>query len=122
MRQIVIFSILLFTSSIAFCQDQVEGTLFIVDSIPIFEDPKEGSETLNENEIDRIEVITDKQEIENTSYGKYDKLIFVFTKEYKNRPDSIRRIPSTVLLKNKSGSFLKSTIVYPIQVHLLIII
>ena len=56
-KQITILC-LLFLSISAFGQNQNERVLYIVDSIPVIEEPKEGFGTLTENEID----ITNKVE------------------------------------------------------------
>ena len=99
--------ILLLTLSTVICysQNQNENVLYVVDSIPIIEEPKEGFGTLTENEIDRVEVLKNKEAIEKIGYKDLDGIIYVFTKEYANRPDSIKRIPTTKLMTKKNGTW-----------------
>lgn len=95
----------LLISTIVFGQQKNENVLYIVDSIPIIEEPKEGFGTLTENEIDRVEVVKNKQAIEKTGYKDLDGIIYVFTKEYAKRPDSIKAIPTTKLMTKENGTW-----------------
>ncbi|MFV9482307.1 hypothetical protein ACNI3T_00640 [Christiangramia sp. ASW11-125] len=99
--------ILLFTmiSVIGKAQNSNENVLYIVDSIPIIEEPKEGFGTLSEKEIDRVEVLKNKEAIESTKFKNVDGIIYVFTKAYSKRSDSIKAIPSTKLMTKKNGSW-----------------
>ncbi len=90
---------------IGFSQNQNENVLYFVDSIPVIEEPKEGFGTLTENEIDRVEVVKNKEAIEKTGYKDLDGIIYVFTKEYAKRPDSIKAIPTTKLMTKKNGTW-----------------
>lgn len=101
MKKILTTILLILTFTIGFCQD--ENVLYIVDTVPIIDEPKEGFGTLNENEIDRVEVVKDKKAIEQTGYKDVDGIIYVYTKEYANRPDSIKSIPTTHLMTRKNG-------------------
>lgn len=103
-RQITILY-LLFLSISTFGQNQNERILYIVDSIPIIEEPKEGFGTLTENEIEKVEVIKDKKVIENKGFRDLDGIIYVFTKEYSKRPDSLKAIPSTKKMTKKNGAW-----------------
>jgi len=104
-NRIKILSILFFTSLICFGQNQEEKVLYIVDSIPIIEEPKEGFGILSQDEIDKIEVLTEKKSIEAKGYKDLDKIIYVFTKEYSQRPDSIKSIPTTLKMERKNGKW-----------------
>lgn len=97
--------LLILSFSICFSQNQNENVLYVVDSIPIIEEPKEGFGTLTENEIDRVEVLKDKSEIEKTGYKDLDGIIYVYTKEYANRPDSLKAIPTIKLMTKKNGTW-----------------
>ncbi len=105
MKKVIIFTILTLITSIGFCQNQEEKVLYVVDSIPVIEEPEKEFGTLTENEIDRIEVIKDKQVIEKTGFKDLDEIIYVFTKEYTKRPDSIRAIPTTKLMTRKNKTW-----------------
>jgi antitoxin component YwqK of YwqJK toxin-antitoxin module len=101
---------LLFLSIPIFAQNQNERILYIVDSIPIIEEPKEGFGKLTENEIEKVEVIKDKKIIATKGFKDLDGIIYVFTKEYAKRPDSLKAIPSTKKMTKKNGTwFLKDT-------------
>ena len=80
---------------ICFGQNQNENVLYVVDSIPIIEEPKEGFGTLTENEIDHVVVVKDKQTIESYGYKDLDGVIYIFTKAYANRTASIESIPES---------------------------
>lgn len=97
--------ILILSSVIGFGQNQNEKILYIVDSIPVIEDPEESLGTLTAEEIDRVEVVKDKKVIASTGYTDLDGIIYLFTKEYVNRPDSIKAIPTTKLMTRKNGAW-----------------
>lgn len=103
-RQIALLY-LLFLSISTFGQNQNERILYVVDSIPIIEEPKEGFGTLTENEIEKVDVIKDKKIIESKGFKDLDGIIYVFTKEYAKRPDSLKSIPSTKRMNKKNGSW-----------------
>jgi len=108
-RQITILY-LLFLSISTFGQNQNERILYIVDSIPILDEPKEGFGTLTENEIEKVEVIKDKKIIETKGFKDLDGIIYVFTKEYEKRSDSLKAIPTTKKMTKKNGAwFLKDS-------------
>lgn len=91
-------------STIGFTQNQEERLLYIVDSIPIIDEPKEGFGILTENDIDRVEVVKDRKAIASaTEYKDIDGIVYVFTKAYIQRPDSIKVIPTTNLMTKKNG-------------------
>lgn len=103
-RQITLLY-LLFLSISTFGQNQNERILYVVDSIPIIEEPKEGFGTLTEKEIEKVDVIKDKKIIESKGFKDLDGIIYVFTKEYAKRPDSLKSIPSTKRMNKKNGSW-----------------
>ena len=108
-RQITILY-LFFLSISTFGQNQNERILYIVDSIPIIDEPKEGFGTLTENEMEKVEVIKDKKIIETKGFKDLDGIIYVFTKEYEKRPDSLKAIPTTKKMTKKNGAwFLKDS-------------
>jgi len=84
---------------------QNENILYVVDSIPVIEEPKEGFGTLTENIIDNVVVVKDKKIIESSGYNDLDRIIYVFTKAYVQRPDSIKAIPTTNLMTKKDGAW-----------------
>ena len=105
MRRVIVLTFLTLISNFGFGQNQNENILYVVDSIPVIEEPKEGFGALTENEIDRVEVLKNKRAIEKTGYKDLDGIIYVFTKEYAKRPDSIKAIPTTKLMAKKNGTW-----------------
>ncbi len=105
MKNKILISLLTLLPMFCFGQDQNENVLYVVDSIPVIEEPKEGFGTLTEKEIDRVDVLKNKEAIEKAGYKDFDGIIYVFTKEYANRPDSIKAIPTTKLMTKKNGTW-----------------
>ena len=103
MKKKILTLLLVLTSIISFGQN--ENILYIVDSIPVIKEPKEGFGTLTENEIDNLVVVKDKKIIESSGYKNLDGIIYIFTKEYAKRPDSIKAIPTTKLMTRKNGTW-----------------
>ncbi len=99
MKNKILILLLALSSIIGFGQN--ENVLYVVDSIPVIEEPKEGFGTLTENEIDNVVVVKDKKVIESSGYKDFDGIIYVFTKEYAKRPDSIKAIPTTKSMTKK---------------------
>ncbi len=97
--------LLLFLPSVSFGQeiDIPQNVIYIVDSIPIIEEPEEGMNTLDASVIHEIVVVKNKEELERLGYGKMDGAIFIFTKEYANRSDEIKAIPTTKKMTRKNG-------------------
>ncbi|TMU56259.1 tetratricopeptide repeat protein [Flagellimonas algicola] len=89
--------------SVLLGQNSQENMLYVVDSVPIIEEPKEGFGTLTQEQIDRVETLKDKQHIANLGYPNLDGIIYVFTKKYAQRPDSIKTIPTTNLMIKTNG-------------------
>ena len=113
--------ILLLILSYSLTQGQNEKALFVVDSIPIIEEPKENN-SLSQDEINNVVTITRRQTLDSLGYIGLDKVIYVFTKEYINRPDSIKSIPSTGIMENKNGTWYLRNSAQPILEDLLTII
>jgi antitoxin component YwqK of YwqJK toxin-antitoxin module len=103
MKKEILAILLILTSIISFGQN--ENILYIVDSIPVIKEPKEGFGTLTENEIDNLVVVKDKKIIESSGYKNLDGIIYIFTKEYAKRSDSIKAIPTTKLMTKKNGAW-----------------
>ena len=81
-------------------------TLYVVDSIPLIDVEESYFKDLTENLIDHIVVVKDKNKIESIGYDvEVDNIVYVFTKEYKNRTDSIKKIPTSALMKKVDGKW-----------------
>ena len=102
---ILLFVGLFFLHSISFGQTSNDKIMFVIDSIPVIEDPEEGNEIL-ETDIADITVIKNKDSLRLLGYEQFDGVTFLFTKEYRNRPESIKQIPSSKQMEKKNGAFL----------------
>jgi antitoxin component YwqK of YwqJK toxin-antitoxin module len=102
-------SAILFLAVFSFCkisfgQSRNERMLFVIDSIPLLNDPEEWNPILQEDIAD-IEVIRNKDTLDLLGYSKMDGVAYVFTKEYRNRPDSLKKIPSLKQMEMKNDGW-----------------
>lgn len=106
--------LLLFTASLAQDSSSNEKILYVIDSIPIIDDPDPSLGSLNNNDIANLNVITNKDKIQAIGYKDIDKVIFVTTKEFEKRSPELRKIPSVELMENKDDVWYlkKSSIPY----------
>src|ERR1700753_598037 len=104
MKKLLLFLFVCFVTSVH-AQDTTKNQriLYVVDNIPVIDDPGEESGTLSQNDIDQLQVITAKSEIEKFGHDNIDKVILITTKEYKNRSDELKKIPSTKAMDRKNG-------------------
>ena len=92
----LIFIFLILVTIVSYGQETKEKILYVVDSIPIFKGITDEEAVMLEQTLDNIEVVTKKEKFGEYKIYDFNKLIFVFTKEYAKRPDEIRRIPSFI--------------------------
>jgi antitoxin component YwqK of YwqJK toxin-antitoxin module len=106
MKNKILVLLLTLSSTIGFSQIPNKEILYIVDSIPIIEKPEEKLKTLAEDEIDNIVVVKGKKAIKSSPYKdlNLDGIVYVFTKKYAQRPDSIKAIPTTKLMTKRDGT------------------
>lgn len=104
-KLILLFAGVLFLNNISFGQTSNDKIMFVVDSIPVIDDPEEGNEILQTDVAD-ITVIKNKNTLKLLGYGQFDGATFLFTKEYRNRPEIIKVIPSSKQMEKKDGAFL----------------
>lgn len=76
--------------------------MFVVDSIRVIDDPEEGNE-ISQTDVADITVIKNKDTLNRLGYGQFDGATFIFTKEYRNRPDSVKQISSSKQMEKKNG-------------------
>ncbi len=86
----------------SFGQSPPENVIYIVDSIPVIEDPEEGNEIL-EIDIADVTVIKNKDTLRLLGYEKFDGAIYIFTKEYRKRAQQLKQIPSSKQMERKNG-------------------
>lgn len=103
MKRNIIFEIAFLLLSLAsFGQNNSENVVYIVDKITILEDPERGNEVA-ENDIADMNVIKNKDSLKNLGFEKFDGAIFIYTKEYRKRPEEIKQIPSSKQMERKNG-------------------
>jgi hypothetical protein len=103
MKKIVIFSVVsLLLHVAAAAQTPNEKMLFVIDSIPLLTDPEEWNRILQEDIAD-FAVVRDKDSLKLLGWKQLDGITYIFTKEYRNRPDSIKKIPGLRQMKMLEG-------------------
>lgn len=78
---------------------------YVIDSIPVVQDPEKGDDILNDDVSD-LRIVRNKDSLKLLGYEKFDAVSFIFTKAYRERPDSIKMIPSTKSMQKKDGLWL----------------
>lgn len=96
-----LISVLILANLHAVAQVQ-ENIIYIVDSIPVLQDPEEGNDIV-ENDIADLTVVKNKDTLKLLGYEKFDGAIYVFTKEYRNRAEDIKKIPSSRQMEKRNG-------------------
>ena len=102
--------ILLLTIKIV-AQNQSENIVYVVDKITVLEDPEKGNE-INESDIADINVIKNKDSLKILGFEKFDSAIFIYTKEYRKRPEEIKQIPSSKQMERKNGIWYYNNEIY----------
>jgi antitoxin component YwqK of YwqJK toxin-antitoxin module len=105
MKKRILFILLILTSFIGQSQNSNENILYIVDGIPIIENPDKDDDELTESDIELLTVITDKNEISKYTNMNVDKVINIVTKPYAKRSEEIKAIPTTKLMTKKNGTW-----------------
>ena len=82
MKKRILIILLTLVSFIGQSQNSNENILYIVDRIPIIEDPDKDDDELTENDIELLTVITNKSEIKKYTDLEVDKVINIITKLY----------------------------------------
>lgn len=86
----------------SFGQSEQGNIIYIVDSIPVIDDPEQDDEIV-ETDIADVNVIKNKDTLRSLGYDKFDGAIYIFTKEYRNRSEALKQIPSTRQMKRENG-------------------
>lgn len=103
MNKIILFIFGLFLLNLhSFGQGTPENVIYIVDSIPVIEDPEEGNEII-QTDIADITVVKNKDTLNLLGFAKFDGAIYIFTKEYRKRTEDIKQIPSSKQMERRSG-------------------
>ncbi len=101
-RIILLLVVYLSTFATSHGQAPNEKIMYVVDSIPVIDDPKDDNE-ISQDDLATISVIRNKDSLKTLGYDEFDGVIYIFTKEYTQRPDSVKLIPSSKIMKEKNG-------------------
>jgi len=85
--------------------------LFVIDSIPILNDPESWNQLDNEDIAD-IFVVKSKDSLKFLGWEHLDGITYIFTKAYRNRSDSVKRIPSLKQMTSKNGTWYLHGLIY----------
>lgn len=99
-----LFASLLLLSTHLFAQAPTENILYIIDSIVVKENPEEGDDVF-ETDIADLTVIKNKDTLKLLGLEKFSGVIYIFTKEYRKRPEDIKQIPSSKQMERKEGAW-----------------
>lgn len=110
-KSAVLLHLLLLLQVALFAQAANEKIMFVVDSIPVINDPEPGNEILP-GDIADLTVIKNKDTLNRLGYGKFDGCTFIFTKAYRNRPDSLKLIPTIRKMEQRNGVWLFQGVPY----------
>ncbi len=98
-----IYATIIFSLTFAFhSYGQEAKIVYIVDSIPVIEDPEYGNEIL-QDEVADLTVIKNKDTLKRLGYDGFDAAAYLFTKAYRSRPEDIKKIPSLRQMKQIGG-------------------
>lgn len=92
-KYIQILLALLFVSNTSFGQSPNERMMFVIDSLPIINNPEEWNEILD-SDIADTRVTHNKDSLQLLGLRQLDAVTYLFTKEYRKRPDSLKQFPS----------------------------
>ncbi|RZA04128.1 MAG: hypothetical protein EOP47_00195 [Sphingobacteriaceae bacterium] len=97
--------LLSFSLLTSFAQDvkKEESILYVVDSIPVIDEPEEGLGTMRNGDVESLVVVTNPEKVKQHGYPSVDKIIFITTKEYVKRPDDVKKIPTTKIMERKGN-------------------
>jgi len=103
-RPALLLLVLLLVILHSFSQTPGERMLFIIDSIPLFNDPEPWN-PITKDDIADMNIIRNKDSIKALGWQDVDGISFIFTKAYRNRPDSLKLIPSLKQMEQKNGAW-----------------
>ena len=92
-KTILVAALLVWFSLASLAQNSTEKILYVVDSMPVMTDPEPGNDIL-QGDVADVTVIKSKDTLQRLGYQRFDGVIYLFTKAYRSRPDSLKQIPS----------------------------
>ncbi|MGZ3952082.1 MAG: hypothetical protein ACXVBZ_11835 [Flavisolibacter sp.] len=103
-RPVLLLVALFSISTCSFAQSSGERMLFIIDSIPLYNDPEPWNPITKEDIAD-MNVIRNKDSIKALGWDSVDVISFIFTKAYRSRPDSLKKIPSLKQMEQRNNAW-----------------
>lgn len=97
----LLIGLFIFTFNSSAQSDQ-GNIIYIVDSIPVIDDPSPENNII-EAYIADVTVVKNHDTLKSLGYEKFDGVIYIFTKDYRNRPEGIKQIPSSRQMERRSG-------------------
>ena len=98
------FIALLLGGMLATAQKSKTRMLFVIDSIPVIHDLQEWDQ-LEQRDVADMSVITNEDSLRLLGWSNVDGITYIFTKAYRRRPDSVRRIPSLKQMQVIDGTW-----------------
>jgi tetratricopeptide (TPR) repeat protein len=95
----------------SFAQGTGERMLFVIDSIPLYDDPEPWNPITKEDIAD-MNIVRDRDSIRALGWVEVDAVSFIFTKAYRSRPDSLKKIPSLKQMVQRNGKWYYKDSVY----------
>lgn len=106
----LLFFILLLSAATQLRAQSAPGRLlFYIDSIPVLDSLDPTENTLQSSEIAVFRHITSQDTISRLGFKNIDTLVFIITKAWQNRPDSVKQIPTLKKLAFKDRKFYADT-------------
>lgn len=97
---LLLFTLLL-TSLNSIGQNEQGKVIYIVDSIPVIDDPTPDND-ISENDISDIIVLKNRDTLKLLGLERFEGAVYIFTKEYRNRSENLKRIPSTGQMEERN--------------------
>ncbi|MEP7109585.1 MAG: toxin-antitoxin system YwqK family antitoxin [Ferruginibacter sp.] len=92
-KTILLFTALFHICTTSFAQASNERMIFVIDDVPLIDNLEDWNQISNEDIAD-MTVIRNKDSLKLLGFRRFDGVTYIFTKEYRNRADSIKEIPS----------------------------
>ncbi|MEO8861555.1 MAG: hypothetical protein ABI358_09040 [Ginsengibacter sp.] len=107
----LIFIGVLLSGTFSCAQDSGQKMLFVIDSVPLINDPEDWNPVSNEDIAD-FSVVKNKDSLKQLGWGQLDGITYIFTKAYRARPDSVKKIPGLKQMVLKDEVWLLNKVPY----------
>ena len=105
MRELLLFFIpVLLSAGRVRGQGTTDKMAFVIDSLVLRSAPSQGDDLLQDDIADQ-RVIRNKDSLTALGFGGIDGVSYIFTKEYRARTDSLRKIPCARQMVRKEGAW-----------------